>query len=91
MSRYRFIEAESSRYAVTQLSRIVQVSRTAYYEWQERTPSERAQADAALTAKIRAIHAAPYCPSEAAWIARIFAVSAASACSRSDGFRSCQS
>ena len=39
MSRYRFIEAESSRYSVTQVSRIVQVSRTAYYEWQERTPS----------------------------------------------------
>jgi putative transposase len=58
MSRYRFIEAESSRYSVTQLSRIAQVSRTAYYEWQDREPSEREQADAALTAKIRAIHAA---------------------------------
>ena len=58
MSRYRFIEAESSRYSVTQLSRIAQVSRTAYYEWQAREPSEREQADAALTAKIRAIHAA---------------------------------
>jgi transposase InsO family protein len=58
MTRYRFIEAESSRYSVTQLSRIAQVSRTAYYEWQGRTPSEREQADAALTEKIRAIHAA---------------------------------
>ena len=35
MSRYRFVEAESSRYSVTQLCRIAQVSRTAYYEWQD--------------------------------------------------------
>ena len=56
MSRYRFIEAESRRYSVTQLCRIAQVSRTAYYEWQD-GPSERERDDAALTAKIRAIHA----------------------------------
>ena len=31
MSRYRFVEAESRRYSVTQLCRIAQVSRTAYY------------------------------------------------------------
>jgi len=58
MSRYRFVEAESRRYPVTQLCRITQVSRTAYYVWQERQPSKREQDDAALTAKIRAIHAA---------------------------------
>ena len=58
MSRYRFIEAESRRYSVTQLCRIAQVSRTAYYEWQDGQPSPRAQDDAALTALIRAIHKA---------------------------------
>jgi transposase InsO family protein len=58
MSRYRFVEAESRRYSVTQLCRITQVSRTAYYEWQDGEPSQRARVDAALTAKIRAIHAA---------------------------------
>lgn len=58
MSRYRFVEAESRRYPVTQLCRMTQVSRTAYYEWQERQPSKREQDDAALTAKIRGIHAA---------------------------------
>jgi transposase InsO family protein len=57
VSRYRFIEAESRRYSVTQLCRIAQVSRTAYYEWPDE-PSERARDDAALTAKITAIHAA---------------------------------
>ena len=35
MSRYRFVEAERSRYPVTQLCRIAQVSRAAYYEWQD--------------------------------------------------------
>jgi transposase InsO family protein len=58
MTRYRFVEAESSRYPVTQLCRITQVSRTAYYEWQDRQPSQREQDDAALLAKIKAIHAA---------------------------------
>ena len=58
MSRYRFVEAESRRYSVTQLCRIAQVSRTAYYEWQDGEPSQRTRDDAALTAKIRAIHAA---------------------------------
>jgi transposase InsO family protein len=58
MSRYRFVEAESRRYSVAQLCRIAQVSRTAYYEWQDGSPSQRARDDAALTAKIRAIHAA---------------------------------
>jgi hypothetical protein len=31
MSRYRFVEAESSRYPVTRLCRMAQVSRAAYY------------------------------------------------------------
>jgi putative transposase len=58
MSRYRFVEAEKGRYPVTQLCRIAQVSRAAYYEWQEGTESPRQVADTALTAAIRAIHAA---------------------------------
>ena len=58
MSRYRFVEAESSRYPVTRLCRIAQVSRAAYYQWQEGRGSARQESDAALTAAIRAIHAA---------------------------------
>jgi len=58
MSRYRFVEAESGRYPVTQLCRVTEVSRTAFYEWQDGQPSQRERDDAALTAKIRAIHAA---------------------------------
>jgi len=58
MSRYRFVEAESSRYPVTRLCRMAEVSRAAYYQWQEGRGSARQAADAALTAAIRAIHAA---------------------------------
>lgn len=58
MTRYRFVEAESSRYPVAQVCRIAQVSRTAYYAWQDGPPSPRERDDAALTARIRAIHAA---------------------------------
>jgi hypothetical protein len=50
MTRYRFVEAESSRYAVTQPCRIAPVSRTAYYASGRTDTSDRAM--------IRAIHAA---------------------------------
>ena len=58
MSQYRFIEAEKGRYPVTRLCRMAQVSRAAYYQWQDGRESARAAADAALTAAIRAIHTA---------------------------------
>src|SRR5262245_60263391 len=58
MNRYRFVEAEKGRYPVTRLCRMAQVSRAAYYQWQEGRRSARQEADAALTAAIRAIHAA---------------------------------
>ena len=58
MSQYRFIEAEKGRYPVTRLCRMAQVSRAAYYQWQDGRESARAAAAAALTAAIRAIHTA---------------------------------
>jgi putative transposase len=58
MSRYRFVEAEKDRYPVTRLCRMAEVSRAAYYQWQEGRGSARQEADAALLAAIRAIHAA---------------------------------
>jgi len=58
MTRYRFIEAESSRYPVAQVCRMAQVSRAAYYAWKGTPASARAAEDAALTATIRAIHTA---------------------------------
>lgn len=58
MNRYRFVEAEKGRYPVTQLCRMAQVSRAAYYEWQDGHPSARQESDAVLMAAIRAIHKA---------------------------------
>src|SRR5262245_1887689 len=50
MSRYRFVEAEKGRDPVTRLCRRAQVSRAAYYQWQEGRGSVRQAADAALSA-----------------------------------------
>src|SRR5262245_31348094 len=58
MSHYRFVEAEKGRYPVTRLCRMAQVSRAAFYQWQDGGGSARQAADAALLAAIRAIHAA---------------------------------
>ena len=58
MNRYRFVEAEKDRYPVARLCRMAEVSRAAYYQWQEGRGSARQAADAALTATIRAIHTA---------------------------------
>jgi putative transposase len=52
----RFIDAEKATYPITMLCRLVDVSRAGYYAWSRRTPSARAQADAALTDTLRAIH-----------------------------------
>ena len=56
MSRYRFIAAQQADQAVAQLCRVLQVAPSGYYAWQHRQPSARAQANAALTEQIRAMH-----------------------------------
>ena len=61
MSRYRFVEAESSRYPVTRLCRMAQVSRAAYYEWHEGRGSAR-QAAFATYAPMGAS-----CPNPPSW------------------------
>jgi putative transposase len=55
---YGFVAQEKANYPVTRLCRVVGVSVSGYYAWCGRGPSARAQADAALTARIRAIHTA---------------------------------
>lgn len=57
MSRLRFIEAEQASYPVKRLCQLVGVSRAGYYAWARRGPAQRVQADTALTAEIRTIHA----------------------------------
>jgi putative transposase len=56
VSAYRLIEAEKANYPISLLCRILQVSRSGYYGWKGRPPSERDRENAALTDKIREIH-----------------------------------
>jgi putative transposase len=57
VSRYRFIEVEKVNHAVRTLCRVLQVSRTAFYQWSIEPLSARARADIVLTQRIAAIHA----------------------------------
>jgi putative transposase len=58
VSSYRFISAEKARTPVSLACRWLGVSRSGYYEWATRAPSERALTDAWLTERIRTIHRA---------------------------------
>ncbi len=50
------MKANRATYAIMTMCRVLGVSRGGYYEWLKRGPSEREQADAKLTAEIRAVH-----------------------------------
>lgn len=56
MSIYRLIDAEKTVYPVCMLCRILGVSRSGYYDYKDRPPSERERQDEALTTKIHEIH-----------------------------------
>jgi putative transposase len=58
VSVYRFISAEKARTPVSLSCRWLGVSRSGYYEWATRVPSQRALTDAWLTDQIRRIHQA---------------------------------
>jgi len=53
--RFAFIDAEKAHYPIRLLCQVLQVSRTGYYAWRSREPSERAQRDAVLGIKVRSI------------------------------------
>jgi putative transposase len=53
---YRLIDAERTRLPVSQLCRVLGVSRAGYYAWKTRPPSARAAADRQLTELIRGLH-----------------------------------
>ena len=57
MSRYRFIAAEKACYPIALLCRVLRVARAGFYAWRQRGPSQRAQADATLTAVLVREHA----------------------------------
>jgi transposase InsO family protein len=56
VSRYRFIAAEKANYPVALLCRVLHVASSGYYAWRYCQPSRRSQANAVLTAQIRAMH-----------------------------------
>ena len=51
------MSANQARFRVATMARVLGVSTSGYYAWRQRPPSARAQADADLTARVRAIHA----------------------------------
>ena len=54
---FRFIDAEKGNFDVAVMCRVLGVSRSGYYAWARRPPSERTVANAALTEEIRRVHA----------------------------------
>jgi putative transposase len=58
VSCFQFIAAEKANYPVALMCELLGVSRTGFHAWQVRPPSDRELADAFLTDKVGAIHAA---------------------------------
>jgi hypothetical protein len=56
VSIFRLIDAEKASYPVRALCRMLGVSKSGYYAWRSRPPSERRRQDALLIEKIREIH-----------------------------------
>lgn len=56
--RFEFVRKEKANYPVPVLCRVLEVSRSGYYAWLRRPPSQRSREDAALRVEIRAEHAA---------------------------------
>jgi putative transposase len=54
---YAFVAVEKASYPVALMCRVLEVNRTAFYAWTQRTPSERETANVALTERIVEIHA----------------------------------
>lgn len=54
---FRFIDAEKDNFDVAVMCRVLGVSRSGYYAWARRSPSERALANATLVEEIRRVHA----------------------------------
>jgi putative transposase len=56
VSTYQLIEVEKAAHSVPTLFRMLGVSRSGYYAWRSRQPSERARFDAMLSETIETIH-----------------------------------
>jgi len=56
VSSYRFISAERASFPVSLLCQVLEVSKSGFYAWTSRAPSDRALSDAWLSERIRKIH-----------------------------------
>lgn len=56
MNRYRFIDDHADRWPVTVMCDVLEVSTSGFYDWRNRGPSDRAQADERLGNLIEVIH-----------------------------------
>ena len=56
MRVFKLIDAEKADYSISLLCRVLQVSRSGYYDWKDRPPSKRDRENAALTCRITEIH-----------------------------------
>lgn len=56
--KYQFITEHRTEFRVTAMCSALRVSRSGYYEWRERAPSRRAEANRRLLACIRTVHRA---------------------------------
>ena len=56
MSVFKLIDAQRASYSIAVLCRMLGVSKSGYYAWRGRPPSERRWQDALLIEKIREIH-----------------------------------
>ena len=54
--KYAFIQQHRERYSLQALGKVLQVSRSGYYDWLGRAPSAREQANQTLLAHIRTAH-----------------------------------
>jgi transposase InsO family protein len=53
--RYRFIEAHKKVWPVSLMCQVLKVSRSGYYEWRDRPPSERQRSNEALDREIKTV------------------------------------
>ncbi len=56
--KFRFVQANRETFRVGKMCEVLKVSRSGYYAWRRRGPSEREEEDRRLAVKIREIHAA---------------------------------
>ena len=56
-AKFQFIAKNRKEFSVRRMCQVLGVSRSGYYAWRQRRPSERQEANEALVVRIKAIHA----------------------------------